>query len=114
MYIPNQMKKEIANIFYDKTITILSPTETVDAEGGVTRKGLTNTGTFKGNVNFSNCKQIQEDYGLDYNIDVSITTSTDTAVSMNDIISYDNVVYNVTDVLSSDSHILIVATKWRQ
>ena len=33
---------------------------------------------------------------------------------INDIIKYDNIVYNVTDVLKRDSHILVVATKWRQ
>ena len=69
--------------------------------------------TFKGNVNFSNCKQIQEEYGLDYNIDVSITTDYN-LLKINDIIKYREIIYNVTDILSSDSHLLVVATKWRQ
>ena len=106
------MKKKIAKTFYDKTVEILSKETSIDAEGGVTSKGLNVIDTFKGNVSFSNCKQIQEDYGLDYNIDISITT--DKLLKMNDIIKYLDVIYNVTDVLTSDSHILIVATKWRQ
>ena len=114
MYIPKQMTKEIAKVFYDKTISVLEQVITTDAEGGVNTKGYEVVNNFNGNVNFSNCKQIQEEYGLDYNIDVAITTSTDTVIKIDDIIFYNNVVFKVTDVLPSDSHILIVATKWRQ
>lgn len=113
MYIPNQMKKEIARVFYDKTVEVLASNVTTDAEGGVIYKGYDTVDTFKGNVNFSNCKQIQEEYGLDYNIDVSITSNYDN-LKINSLVKYNDVVYNVTDILPSDSHVLIVATKWRQ
>ena len=108
------MTNKIANTFYDKTVEVMSNNIITDAEGGVTYKGLAVTDSFNCNVSFSNCKKIQEEYGLDYEIDISITADTNTNISINDIIKYDNVVYNVTDVLLSDSHILIVATKWRQ
>ena len=114
MYIPKTMTDKIASAFYDKTVEVMSNQTTTDAEGGVTYKGLAVTDSFNGNVSFSNCKKIQEEYGLDYEIDISITTYTDTNISINDIIKYDNVIYCVNDVLPSDSHILIVATKWRQ
>lgn len=114
MYIPKTMTKVIADNFYDKTVEVMSNQTTTDAEGGVTYKGLAVTDSFNGNVSFSNCKKIQEEYGLDYEIDISITTYTDTDISINDIIKYNDVIYNVSDVLPSDSHILIVATKWRQ
>ena len=114
MYIPKSMTKKIADIFYDKTVEILDKQTNIDAEGGIKSKGLAVIDSFKCNVNFSNCKKIQEDYGLDYNIDISITTNVDIDIKINDIIKYDNIVYNVTDVLKSDSHILVVATKWRQ
>lgn len=114
MYIPKIMTNKIANAFYDKTVSVMSNQKTTDAEGGVTYKGLAVTDSFKGNVSFANCKKIQEEYGLDYEIDISITTYIDTSININDIIQYDNVIYNVTDVLPLDSHILIVATKWRQ
>ena len=107
------MKTKIASVFYDKEVEVLEKITTTDAEGGVNTKGLQSKDNFKGNVSFSNCKKIQEDYGLDYNIDVSITTDYDN-VQIDDIIKYLDVVYNVTDVLKSDSHFLIVATKWRQ
>ena len=105
--------KQIAKTFYDKTISVLEQTISTDAEGGVNSKGYEVSKNFKGNVNFSNCKQIQEEYGLDYNIDISITTNYN-LLEINDIIKYQDVVYKVTDILYSDSHVLIVATKWRQ
>ena len=113
MYIPKTMRKQIANAFYDKEVSILVTVTTIDSEGGVTSKGYEVLDVFKGNVNFSNCKKIQEEYGLDYNIDISITTDYD-SIKINDIIQYQGVIYNVTDVISSDSHLLVVATKWRQ
>lgn len=113
MYIPKNMMKQIAKVFYDKEVSILVKTTTIDAEGGVNTKGYDVIDTFKGNVNFSNCKQIQEEYGLDYNIDVSITTDYK-LLKINDIIKYQEIIYNVTDILPSDSHLLVVATKWRQ
>ena len=114
MYIPKQMKNSISKIFYDKTVSIMTREVTVDAEGGVNDKGLQISSNFKGNVSFSNCKQIQEDYGLDYEINIAITTSTEEIVAINDIIQYENVIYKVTDVLPSDSHKLVVAVIWRQ
>ena len=107
------MKKQIARVFYDKEVEILETNTTIDAEGGVNTKGVNVLNKFKGNVNFSNCKKIQEEYGLDYNIDISVTTDYN-LVEINNMIKYQDVIYNVTDVLPSDSHVLIVATKWRQ
>lgn len=114
MYIPKTMTKAIANAFYDKTVEVMSTNTITDAEGGVNYRGLAVVNSFNGNVSFSNCKKIQEEYGLDYEIDISITCDVDTDISINDIIRYENITYNVTDILLSDSHILIVATKWRQ
>lgn len=107
------MTKEIAKAFYDKEVYLIDKRTTIDAEGGVKMTGYDVVDKFKGNVNFSNCKQIQEEYGLDYNIDVSITTNYN-GLKHNDLIKYLDVVYNVTDILPSDSHNLVVATKWRQ
>lgn len=114
MYIPKTMIDKIAETFYDKEVEILDNQINIDTEGGITSKGFNLIDTFKGNVSFSNCKKIQEEYGLDYEIDISITTSLNTNVSINNYIKYKDVIYNVTDILVNDSHILIVATKWRQ
>ena len=105
------MTKEIARVFYDKTVEVLGSDLITDAEGGVNYKGVSVIDNFKGNVNFSNCKKIQEEYGLDYNIDISVTTGYN-LLKLNDLIKYQDVTYNVTDIFVRDSHILIVATKW--
>ena len=113
MYIPKLMTKTIAKRFYDKEVEILERKTNIDTEGGVNTKGYNVKDKFNGNVSFSNCKKIQEEYGLDYDIDVSITTDYN-LIEINDIIRYQDVIYSVTDVLKSDSHMLVVATKWRQ
>lgn len=113
MKLPSEFKQIIADNFYDKEVSILKKETITDIEGGVTSKGYEVINTFKGNVNFSNCKQIQEEYGLDYNIDISITTNCESIV-IDDIIKYQDMIYKVMDILSSDSHFQIVATKWRQ
>lgn len=114
MYIPKKMKNKIAEVFYDKEVSIMETQTNVDAEGGVTHKGLQVTSTFLGNVNFSQCKKIQEEYGLDYEIDINVTTSLDVVANINDIIQYQGIIYSVTDLFKFDSHILLVGTKWRQ
>ena len=113
MYIPKTMTKAIAKNFYDKTVEVLQSNVITDTEGGIVYKGTATVDTYKGNVSFSNCKKRQEEYWLDYNIDISITTNYN-KLKINDIIKYLGVVYNVSDVLPSDSHVLIVANKWRQ
>lgn len=113
MFIPKSMKSSIATTFYDKTVSIMGKEDIVDEEGGITSGATTVLGTFKGNVSFSNCKKIQEDYGLDYDIDISITTDYE-LLAIDSLIQYGDIIYTVTDVLPSDSHVLIVATKWQQ
>lgn len=112
MFIPNTMKTEIAKAFYDKEIHRMDKSVEKDAEGAVITKGYTVKETFKGNVNFSNCEKIQEDYGLDYKINISITTDF-TGLSVNDVISYDRVLYEVKGIYSRDSHTLVLGAKWR-
>lgn len=113
MFIPKIMTNKISQVFYDKEIEVLESKATIDDEGGIIYKRYDTTDKFKGNVNFSNCKKIQQEYGLDYNIDISITTNYN-LLKINDTIKYLDVIYNVTDILVSDSHVLIIATKWQK
>lgn len=112
MFIPKTMKTAIAKAFYDKEVHLMNKSVETDAEGGVKTKGYTVKDTFKGNVNFSNCEKLQEDYGLNYKIDMSITTDY-TELTKDDIIVYDQVMYEVKGVYIRDSHTLIVGAKWR-
>lgn len=140
MYIPKKMKKLIAKNFYDKGILVLDKTITHDEEGGMNVKKGRVSYKFYGNVNFSNFGSIQEDYGLDYQIDISITASPETfedkvyfddaelvydkdkiyikqteeiLLGISDIISYGGKEYEVTNIIPFDSHILILG-KWQQ
>lgn len=113
MYIPSVMKKTMNKFFYDKEVFVLDTITSTDIEGGVTYDGTVTKDSFYGNVSFSNSKVIQEEYGLDYDIDISITADY-TLLKHNDLIKYDDVTYRVTDILPSDSHLLIVGVKWQQ
>jgi hypothetical protein len=107
------MKTAIAKAFYDKDIHLMNKSVDKDAEGGVKTKGYSVKDSFKGNVNFSNCEKIQEEYGLDYKINISITTDY-TGLKTDDILSYDKVLYEVKGIYIKDSHVLIVGAKWRE
>ena len=111
MLVPNSFKENIANTFYDKDINIHEKIETQDAEGGRKIVAGVILSIFKGNVNFSVSKEIQEEYGLNYQIDVVITTN-DSNVGINDLLSYLDVIYVVTDAKTRDSHRRIIANKY--
>ena len=113
MFIPQTMKREIAKAFYDKDIHLMNKSVEQDAEGGVKTKGYSVKKSFKGNVNFSNCEKIQEEYGLNYKVNISITTDY-TELEKDAIISYDKVLYEVKGIYIKDSHVLIVGVKWRE
>ena len=112
MFIPKTMKTEIANAFYDQDIHLLDKRTETDAEGGVKTSGYAVRTTFKGNVNFSNCEKIQEDYGLDYKVSISITTDY-SGLKKDDIIFYNDQLYAVKGIYNRDSHVLVVGTDWR-
>ena len=112
MFIPETMKTEIAKAFYDKEIHLMNKRTETDAEGGVITNGYDVKDVFKGNVNFSNCEKIQEEYGLDYKIDISITTNY-TGLNKNDVVTYNKVLYEVKGIFVRDSHVLIVGKSWR-
>ena len=113
MEIPTGFKTKIANTFYDKTIGVVSRTTTTEADGAVnTSDGAVNS-TFKGNARMVNMREVQEEFGLDYQIDISISTATGTTVVIGDIIEYNDQKFRVTDVIDTDSHKTIVGVKWR-
>ena len=112
MFIPKTMKTAMAKAFYDKEIHLLDKRTETDAEGGVKTSGYSVRTTFKGNVNFSNCEKVQEDYGLDYKVNITITTDYN-GVSISDILSYNTVLYEVKGVYTRDSHNVVLGAIWR-
>lgn len=112
MFIPRAMKTEIAKTFYDKEIHLMNKSIEKDAEGGVKTNGYSIKEVFKGNVNFSNCEKIQEEYGLDYKVNISITTDY-TGLKKDDIFAYNTVLYEVKGIYVRDSHLLVLGANWR-
>jgi len=113
MLLPDQFQQQIADTFYDKTVSILGSVTTTEADGATKKTHGEVTGSFKGNCRLTNFKQVQKEFGLDYQIDILITCATTTSVVVGDSIEYAGVKYNVTDVLPFDSHNMIVGVKWR-
>lgn len=111
MLWPNEAGKAIADAFYDKTIGLLSSTTTLDAEGGVVR-ATQSSGSFTGNVRFSNLGELQAELGLVESIDISVTCPPDVAIKVDDLFTYDSITYKATSVIPSDSHLTIVGRKY--
>ena len=106
MLIPTQFKATISKTFYDKTFTVATRTQTVDAEGGVVITAGTPR-TLKGNVQYSLNERLREIYGISEQVDLAVTT--DQTVDKNDQLTYEGKDYVVTSFRKSDSHNLIVA-----
>ena len=110
MFIPRAMKTEIAKAFYDKEIHLMNKSTETDSEGGVKTKGYNIKDMFKGNVNFSNCAKLQQEYGLEYEVSISITTHY-TGLKLDDILCYNKVLYEIKGIYAKDSHTLVLASK---
>jgi hypothetical protein len=110
MNIPAGFKENIASQFYDKTLSIYSSADDSADDGWTNREAIEVTGTFKGNVQFSQLDLIKEQYGLDESIDISITTSED--VEIGSIVGYDGVHYSIIRAIPNDSHNLLLGEKW--
>jgi hypothetical protein len=108
--IPSTLKTTFEDTFYDKTITTYSISEQIDDEGWAKTEDVAVTGTFMGNVNFSNLEKLQLEYGLEDKVDVSITTSTN--IPTNNIVSYGGFQYKIVKAMPFDTHYLLIGTKW--
>lgn len=110
MKIPQSFKDKIKQTFYDKEILLISSSLVKEADGHAKLKESTTTGSFFGNVNFSNLKNVQENYGIQEEIDLTVTT--DTAVAREQVIQYDNRLFKIIEAKKFDSHYLLIAKLW--
>lgn len=106
MLIKPQFKAIISSTFYDKTFTVATRTQTVDAEGGVVITAGTPR-TLKGNVQYSLNERLREIYGISEQVDLAITT--DGTANKDDQLVYEGRNYVVTACVPNDSHNLITA-----
>lgn len=115
MYIPKTFKESIEKTFYDKKIIVLNKTHSRDAEGDYFVEKGDELYNFMGNVSFSNFKAIKEEYGIDYEIDITITTSlkNNEKVNLSNLILYKGITYEITEKKESDSHLLLVGRVWQ-
>jgi len=111
MKVSKNFIESIAKFFYDKTIFILEKIEQRDNEGAITFDVGSIIYQFKGNVNYQVSQEIQKEYGLDYQIDIVITTDCN-QVKIGDLVSYEDVVYSIKDVKVRDSHCRLVGSKY--
>lgn len=114
MYIPQTFNKAIEKTFYDKSISILNKIATRDAEGDYIVKKSDEVYNFMGNVSFSNFKAIKEEYGLEYDIGIVITTSLEhkDKINLSTLVSYNDKTYEITDKIEKDSHLMLVGVIW--
>lgn len=114
MYIPKTFKRAIEKTFYDKSIFILDKTATRDVEGDYIEESTNKVDEFIGNVSFSNFKEIKEEYGLEYDIGVVISTllKNKDKINLSTLISYNDIIYEITDKFERDSHLLLIGSVW--
>lgn len=112
MFIPQTMKTAIAEAFYDKEVHRMEQRTETDAEGAVKTLGYAVKESFFANVNCSNCEKIQEDYGLDYRVDITLSTHY-SKLKKEDMIFYHEQLYTVKGIYPRDSHVFVVGTSWR-
>lgn len=109
MKIPQDFKTNIANTFYDKTISLYNVASTTEADGW-TRQDTTLVKTFAGNCRFDKLDQIQKDYGLEEQIDIVI--STHEAVNAGQVVGYNSNLFKITKAIPFDSHYLLMGSEW--
>lgn len=111
MQTTSDFKNSIANVFYDKDITLYKTETVVDIEGRVSKSEPTSeVKTFKGNVRFDKLDEVKQSYGLTVDIDIVISTHEDVAVDS--LVSYKGVYYLVVQSIPFDTHNLLLGRKW--
>ncbi len=114
MEVTDTFKNAIADVFYDKTISIFNETELKDAHGHtrITIDTESPDGSFLGNAQFRKLGLLKEEYGLKVDADIAITCAIDVEVSKNNVLGYLDSYYRVVECITFDSHKLIIGEEW--
>jgi hypothetical protein len=110
MNIPAGFKENIASHFYDKTLSLYTSADETADDGWTNRDAIEVEKTFNGNVQFNKLDLIKEQYGLDEDIDISITTSEE--IGVGSIVGYNGVHYSIIRAIPNDSHNLLLGEIW--
>lgn len=113
MRIPKSFSTAIANVFYDKTIGVheLIPQDP-DAVGSIRYEVGPQERQFHASVRFNDLQTLQEAYGLTVDINIAISTDLLTEVNLRDILSYNNVNYEVVQCIPFDTALMIIGKLW--
>ena len=111
MLLPETAKAAIAKTFYDKVITVYARATTFDAEGGIVKGGLTEQSTFNGNVQFTNLGELQTELGLAESIDIAVSCPNEVGITLESVIGYNGVKYEVTAVIPFDLYTKVIGKK---
>ncbi len=111
MEIPTSFTDAISQVFYDKTFITYTTGTTKDDYGWTATDTLIPGSQFKGNITFNNLDRIQEQYGLEEEIDALVTTAY--MPSDYQILKYNNQFYKVIRRLPFDSHNKLILQKWQ-
>lgn len=112
MLFPDSAKKAVSAAFYDKEISVFAAGNARDKYGGAKKILGEKLGTLKGNVRFSQLGEAQAELGLTEEIDIIVTCASDEGVKVGDLIVYDYIIYAISSVIPSDSHLTIAGQKW--
>lgn len=106
MKIPNEFKKCISDIFYDKELKIMTTEKEKerDDEGSIIEiEREIEKETIMGNFQYSTLEKIQQEYGKEI-VAECIVTCGDTQATVDDILIYLNKEYEIKAIIPSDSH----------
>lgn len=103
MELPNSFIENIAKAFYDKRIVIYEKTTIVDAEGGKIKAVGEQKGEALVNISYSNLDEQRKEYGLQVEINATVTCRPET-LTLGDIIEYKDTKYDVVGLIPFDSH----------
>ena len=110
MFVNDYIKNAFAKAFYDKAFKVYKRTTSIGVEGDV-QTSLSTYAECYGNVQYNTNERVQRDYGIKENIDLVITTSLSTSVTLDDLVNYDGKYFIVKHILTYDSHISILCAE---
>lgn len=106
MLVDKSFKEAIANVFYDKELTLYEVAVVKDDDGSTRREISQIETTIKGNVRFNDLARVQQDYGISEVIDVAITTQD--GVDSGAVLEYSGRLFEIIKVIPFDSHNLLI------
>lgn len=110
MNIPPCFKEAIANVFYDKTVSVCSLVTRTDSFGAIIKDGYSVKSTFKASVQSASSAVMVEEFGheVDATKRIACDLSNGPIDETDDFILYDGSYYEITGVLPTDTSLIVM------